>query len=413
MDIADIQAAATRIADLVQRTPLLPSRYWSEVVGGRVWLKAECLQRTGSFKLRGAANMVRMLSPEERARGVIAASAGNHAQGVAVAAQAEGIRAVVVMPAGASFAKVEAARGYGAEVVLEGASYAEAAQAMYRLAAEQGLTVIPAFDDERVIAGQGTVGLEIVEQCPDVDIVLVPVGGGGLAAGVALAVKTLRPTARVVGVQAAAAPAAWESFIRRHPRTVRPQATIADGIAVSRPGDVTLPLLLRYVDDMVTVDDESIAGAMVALLERSKLVAEGAGAVGAAALLAGAVNARGCTTVLVVSGGNIDMNLLGRVVEHGLAHAGRYLVVRVALHDRPGQLARVLRVLAEAGANVLDIYHRRTGSHLTFGQVQVELLLETRNAAHAEAVCAALEAHGYHESPALESASVTRVFVAE
>jgi threonine dehydratase len=413
MDLTDIQAAAARIADLVQRTPLLPSRYWGEVAGGRVWLKAECLQRTGSFKLRGAANMVRMLSPDQRARGVIAASAGNHAQGVAVAARAEGIRAVVVMPVGASFAKVEAARGYGAEVVLEGASYAEAAQAMHRLATAQGLTVIPAFDDERVIAGQGTVGLEIVEQCPDVDLILVPVGGGGLAAGVALAVKALRPTAQVVGVQAAAAPAARESFIHRHPRTVRPRVTIADGIAVSRPGDVTLPLLLRYLDDIVTVDEESITGAMVALLERSKLVVEGAGAVGAAALLAGAVNAGGRTTVVILSGGNIDMNLLGRVVEHGLAHAGRYLVIRVALHDRPGQLARVLRVLADAGANVLDIYHRRTGSHLTFGQVQVELLLETRNATHAEAVCAALEAHGYRESPALESASVTRVFVAE
>jgi threonine dehydratase len=413
VDVTEIKAAAARIADLVQRTPMLPSRYWSEVAGGRVWLKAECLQRTGSFKLRGAANMIRMLTPEERARGVVAASAGNHAQGVAVAARAEGVRAVVVMPTSASFAKVEAARGYGAEVVLEGASYAEAAQAMRRLAAEQGLTVIPAFDDERVIAGQGTVGLEIVAQCPDVELVLVPVGGGGLAAGVAMVVKTLRPAVRVVGVQAAAAPAARESFIHRHPRTVPPRVTIADGIAVSRPGDVTLPFLLRYLDDLVAVDEESITGAMVALLERSKLVVEGAGAVGAAALLARAVDARNRITVLILSGGNIDMNLLGRVVEHGLAHAGRYLVVRVALHDRPGQLARVLRVLADAGANVLDIYHRRTGSHLTFGQVQVELLLETRNAAHAEAVCAALEAHGYHESPVLESASVTRVFVAE
>jgi threonine dehydratase len=413
MEIGEIRAAAARIGGLVSRTPLLHARYWSEVAGGDVWLKAECLQRTGSFKLRGAANMIALLSPEERARGVIAASAGNHAQGVAVAAHAAGISAMVVMPRTASLAKVEATRGYGAEVVQEGDSYAEAAEAMRALAEAGGRTIIPAFDDLRVVAGQGTVGLELVQDLPDVDLVLVPVGGGGLAAGVAVAVDALAPRAAVIGVQASAAPAARNSFLSGAPCAVEAATTIADGIAVARPGDETMPLLRRHLDDLVAVDEEAISRAMVALLERSKLVVEGAGAVGLAALQSGGVAAAGRRTAVILSGGNIDMNLLGRIVEHGLSHSGRYLVLRVAVEDRPGELAAVLAVIAATGANVLDVEHRRTGSQLTFGRVQVELLLETRNAPHAEAVCTALESHGYHESRALERRSVTRVFVSE
>jgi threonine dehydratase len=411
--LADVEAAAARLRGVVNPTPLLHSRYWSEVAGADVWLKAECLQRTGSFKIRGAANMIALLSAEERARGVIAASAGNHAQGVAIAAREAGIRATVVMPETASLAKVEATRGYGAEVVQKGTSFAEAAEEMRLLAESRGLTVIPAFDDPRVIAGQGTLGRELLEQIPDPDAVLVPVGGGGLAAGIAVAVKARRPAVRVVGVQAAAAPAGHESFRRGVPCSVAVETTVADGIAVARPGELTLPLLRRYLDDLVLVDEDAITRAMVALLERSKLVVEGAGAVGAAALLAGTVRLPNRKVVVVLSGGNIDMNLLGRIVEHGLAHSGRYLVLRVALDDRPGQLAAVLAVIARAGANVLDVEHRRTGSQLTFGQVQVEFLLETRNAAHADEVYVALEAAGYRESPALERQSFTRYFVAE
>jgi threonine dehydratase len=413
IDFQAVRDAAERLRGIVNRTPLLHSGYFSRLTGGDVWLKAECLQRTGSFKLRGAANMVLSLTDAERARGVIAASAGNHAQGVAVAARESGVHAIVVMPKTASLAKVEATRGYGAEVVLEGWSYAEAAEAMMCIAAERGLTVIPAFDEPRIIAGQGTIGLEIVDELPAVDLVLAPVGGGGLAAGVSLAIKTVVPSARVVGVQSRAAPAARHSFFSGEPRTTPAASTIADGIAVARPGDHTVPLLLRYLDDIVMVDDESISAAMVALLERSKLVVEGAGAVAAAALLSGAVSARGLRTVVLLSGGNIDMNLLGRIVEHGLAHSGRYLVLRVEIDDRPGQLAAVLDILAGAGANVLDVEHRRTGSQLTLGRVQVEFLLETRNAEHAREVMTSLDAAGYHEGANGERRDGTPVLVAK
>lgn len=393
--IDDIRAAAERLRGTAEYTPLLHSRHLSNLTGGDIWLKAECLQRTGSFKVRGATNMTTLLSPAERARGVIAASAGNHAQGVAVAARAAGIAVTIVMPLTASLAKVEATRGYGARVVQTGHSYLEAAEAMQSLAVATGATVIPAFDDARVIAGQGTVGLEIVEQRPDVELVLIPVGGGGLAAGVALAVKALAPAARVVGVQAAAAPAACRSFEHGAVLPVAAGSTVADGIAVGRPGEVTLPLLRRHVDEMVTVDEESITGAMASLLERAKLVVEGAGAVGVAALLSGAVRPEGRRTVVVLSGGNVDLNLLGRVVEHGLSHAGRYVALRIALADRPGELARLLAVIAEQGANVLDVEHRRSGARLRFGEALVDLLLETRDAAHADELRAALTSRSY------------------
>lgn len=396
---AQIEAARARLAGVVRTTPLLESRWWSAVAGAPVWLKAENLQRTGSFKIRGASNLIAQLSPEERARGVIAASAGNHAQGVAVAAQAAGIPALVVMPETAPFAKVEATRGYGADVVQIGMNYQEAAAAMERLAAERGITVVPAFDDERIVAGQGTLGLELAEQLPDLDLVLVPVGGGGLAAGLAVAIKSLRAGARIVGVQAAAAPAAARSWRRGAAETVGSAPTIADGIAVSRPGAITLPLLERYLDEIVVVGEEAISEAIVGLMEYSKLVVEGAGAVGIAALLRGRVPCAGRKTVVILSGGNLDFNLLARIIEHGLGQSGRYLTLRVAMDDRPGRLARALAVLAQAGANVLDVEHRRTGSELTFGQVEVEFLLETRNAAHAEAVYAALRESGYREDP--------------
>ncbi len=399
VDLEQIQAAQARLAGVVRKTPLLESRWWSAVAGAPVWLKAENLQRTGSFKIRGASNMVAQLSAEERARGVIAASAGNHAQGVAVAAQAAGIHALVVMPETAPFAKVEATRGYGAEVIQAGASYQEAAAAMEPLAVERGMTIVPAFDDERIVAGQGTLGLEIADQLPDVDLVIVPVGGGGLASGVAITVKSLRPRVRVVGVQAAAAPAAARSHRRDAVEAVSTGLTIADGIAVGRPGEITTPLLRKYLDEIVVVGEEAISEAIVGLMEYSKLVVEGAGAVGIAALLRGKIRGAGRNTVVVLSGGNLDINLLARIIEHGLGQSGRYLTVRVAMDDRPGRLAKALAVLAAAGANVLDVQHRRSGSELTFGQVEVEFLLETRNPAHAEAVGTALREAGYREDP--------------
>ena len=410
LDLAAIEAARERIRGVARHTPLLPSRYWSEVASTEVHLKAECLQRTGSFKIRGATNMIALLTAEERERGVIAASAGNHAQGVAVAARAAGVAATVVMPRAAVLAKVEATRGYGAEVILAGDSFAEAVAAMEELAAERGLTIVPAFDDERIIAGQGTLGLELLDDLPDLDVVLVPVGGGGLAAGVALAIKAQRPTVRVIGVQAAAAPAAAHSFYSNAVTTVATARTIADGIAIARPGSVTVPLLRRWLDDVVTVGEEAVSQAMVDLLERAKLVVEGAGAVGAAALLSGAVQVAGQQVAVVLSGGNVDMNLIGRTVEHGLFHAGRYLVVRVVIDDQPGRLAALLGVVAGAGANVLDVEHHRAGSRVPVGFVEVELLLETRGAEHGEQIAAALETAGYREDALLERRSIVRVF---
>jgi threonine dehydratase len=398
MELLEILRAHERLRGVARHTPLLESRTWSADAGAPVYLKAENLQRTGSFKIRGATNFVAQLSANERERGVIAASAGNHAQGVAVAAAAAGIPALVVMPASAAFAKVEATRGYGAEVVQAGADFQGAVEAMERIAAERDLTMVPAFDDERIIAGQGTLGLEICAALPDVELVLVPVGGGGLAAGVASAIKAVRPSTSVIGVQASASPNAAHAL--RGEAAEETRHTIADGIAVPKPGTLTMPLLRRLLDDIVCVDDEAITAAMVRLLEFSKLVVEGAGAVGAAALLSGAVQTRGRKTVVVLSGGNVDVNLLARIVEHGLGESGRYATIIVALPDRPGQLAQVVEVLAAAGANVLEVQHRRTGSRLSFGMAEVELLVETRNAAHTERVFAALRAAGYREEAA-------------
>jgi threonine dehydratase len=411
--LADIRAAAQRLRGVAVRTPMLHSRYWSELTGADVNLKAECLQRTGSFKVRGATNMIALLTPAERARGVIAVSAGNHAQGVAIASREAGIRCTVVMPENAALAKVEATQGYGATVIQAGRTFAEAAERMRAIAAERDLTIVPPFDDARIIAGQGTLGLEIAQEVPDVDMVLVPVGGGGLIAGVAVAVKALAPRARIVGVQSAAVPGAAESFRRRAAVTARQQDTIADGIAVATPGSVPLAHMLAHVDEVVTVDEEAITQTMVALLERSKLVVEGAGAVGLAALSRQAVLPKGGRVVVVLSGGNVDLNLLGRIVEHGLAHEGRYLNLRVLLPDRPGQLARVLGVIGATGANVLDVEHRRTAPQLSFGSVEVDLLLETRNPEHAQEVAGALQSSGYHADPVFERRATVHTFAAD
>ncbi len=396
----DIRAAAPAVYSVAHRTPCLHSFALSETFGTPIFLKAECLQRTGSFKTRGAAACVAKLTPGERARGVVTASAGNHAQGVAVAARAAGVPVTVVMPRNATLAKVQATRAYGASVILHGDSFAEAQLKAEELARDEGRVLLPAFDDEAIIAGQGSVGLEIAEQCPEAGLVLVPVGGGGLIAGVAVAVKALMPSASVVGVQASAAPAAAESLRQRTAVRVMPKPTLADGVAVAEPGALNLPLIQRYVDDIVTVDEEAIAQAIVMLLERSKLVVEGAGALGVAALISGAVKAEGRTTAVVLSGGNIDINVLATIVQHGLLHAGRYLTLTVGLDDRPGTLASLLRLIADAGANVLEVNHIRQGVHLPVRGVSVRLLLETRDQAHIEEIAGSLRAAGYLESAA-------------
>ncbi|MBI4340345.1 MAG: threonine ammonia-lyase [Chloroflexi bacterium] len=392
----DIQKALPIVRRVAHHTPLLSSQQLSAQAGCPVLLKAECLQRTGSFKIRGALNKVASLTEEELRRGVIAASAGNHAQGVALAAREAGVACTVVMPVGASLAKVEATRGYGATVALHGDSFDQALRRAQELAQEQGLTFVHAFDDPVIVAGQGTLGWEICQDAPDAGLVLVPVGGGGLIAGVALAVKTLSPRTRVIGVQAASAPAAERSFHGRRRVRVPAAPTLADGIAIAEPGATPWPLVRRYVDDVVTVSEEAIAHAQVLLLERAKLLVEGAGAVGVAALLERAVpvTARG-PAVAVLSGGNVDLNLVSRILEHGLAQAGRYQLLEVALPDRPGQLARLLAVLAAVGVNVLDVDHIRNAPGLPFGQVMVEITGETRNQEHVGEMARRLQEAGY------------------
>ncbi len=397
--IDDIRAASTTFDPSIRRTPLLNSITLSRMLGADVWLKAESLQRTGSFKIRGATSRIAALTADERSRGVVAASAGNHAQGVAVAAAAQGVRATIVMPLATPLAKVEATRAYGAEIVLHGDSYEAAHDEAERLARERGLVIIPGYDDPLIVAGQGTVAVEIIEDLPDVDVIVVPVGGGGLAAGIGVAARALAPRARVIGVQVDAAPGAKRSLDAGRRLAVHPSPTIAEGIAVAGPGDLTFPLLQRYLDDVVIVNDDEIAQAMVLLIERSKLVVEGAGAAGVAALMSRRIDVAGKRVAVVLSGGNVDINMVARVVEHGLTHAGRYLSLTSQVDDKPGQLAKLLAVIGDAGANVLSVSHQRFGIDMPVGRVQVELLLEVRNHDHAAEVAADLERAGFTRLP--------------
>ncbi len=373
----------------------MPAHYLGQLAGCELLLKAENLQRAGSFKVRGAANKLAALSLDQKARGVIAASAGNHAQGVALAAANLGIPCTVVMPTGASIPKVEATRGYGATVLLQGDDFDQSQRHARRVMRENDLTLIHAFDDPAIVAGQGTIGLEMLEQAEDLDTVVVPVGGGGLISGIALAIKEMTPGIRVIGVQAEAASAVVDSYKANRRVTVKRQATVADGIAVGTPGTITLPLVSRYVDDLVLVAEDEITQAMMLLLERGKLLVEGAGAVGLAAVLGGKIQVAGKRVAVVLSGGNVDTHLIARVMEHGLAHAGRYLVLRIMVEDRPGQLNRLLSVVSSTEVNVLDIGHLRHDPSVHMGQVEIQLTLETRNYAHAEEVRERLRNAGY------------------
>jgi len=361
-----------------------------------VFLKCENLQRTGSFKVRGAYSRIARLSDAERARGVVAASAGNHAQGVALAAKLLGARATVFMPETAPLPKVAATRAYGAEIVLDGPTLTEALEAAAAYAERTGAVFIHPFDHPDVIAGQGTVGLEILEQCPDVATVLVCTGGGGLLAGVAAAVRARRPEATVIGVQAEGAAAYPPSLSVGRPLALASMTTMADGIAVGRPGDVPFEMVQALVDGVVTVSEELISRALLFLLERAKLVVEPAGAAGVAAMLDREIAERlRPPVVAVLSGGNIDPLLMMRVIRHGMAAAGRYLQVRLRAPDRPGSLATLLGVLADAEANVLEVEHVRTGVRLSVDEVEIALRLETRGPDHCRAVLAALRSAGF------------------
>ena len=390
----DVAAARELLDGVAVLTPMEESRWLSALAGGPVGLKCENLQRTGSFKARGAYVRMARLSEAERANGVVAASAGNHAQGVALAAQMLGIKATVFMPEGAPIPKEKATRGYGAEVVFHGRYLEDALVQAREFAAETGAVLIHPFDHADIVAGAGSCGLEILEQAPDVETILVPTGGGGLLAGIALAVKASRPHVRIVGVQAEGAAAFPASLAQGSPVALESMQTMADGIAVGLPGDITLRAVQEYVDDIVTVSEESLSGALLALLERAKMVVEPAGAAAVAALLEHPTAYR-TPAVAVLSGGNIDPLLLGKVIRHGMAGAGRYLYLRVNISDRPGGLARLLAELSEVGANILEVSHERISPSLAVDEVEVRIQMETRGEPHAEQVVTRLRECGY------------------
>lgn len=381
------------LAPVISRTPMVSTK--GIVPGCDFYLKADCLQKTGAFKLRGAYYKIATLSDEEKARGVIACSAGNHAQGVAYAARDMGIRATICIPEGAPISKIEATRSYGANVVLVPGVYDDAYAEAVRLRDEQGLTFIHPFNDYRIMAGQGTLGLEILEQLPDVDAIFVPIGGGGLIGGLAYAVKHLKPSCRVIGVQAAGAPSMAESLKKGEIITLSSVDTIADGIKVKTPGDLTFEMCRQYVDKVVTVSETEIAGAILSVLEKQKLVSEGAGAVGIAAAMYGKVDLRGKTVCALLSGGNVDVTMLERIITRGLAKAGRTANFATVLPDQPKTLATLLNIVSDMGVNVLEVNHERGNLKAPVGSCVVHLLVETRDAAHVQEMYEALRAQGY------------------
>ncbi|HSC59354.1 MAG TPA: threonine ammonia-lyase [Gemmatimonadales bacterium] len=400
--LADVRAARERIGTAVVRTPTVPALALGDQSPSRLYLKLENTQRTGSFKDRGALNRMLDLSPAERQRGVVTASAGNHAQAVAYHGGRLGVPVDVVMPEHTPLIKVANTERFGAGVRFHGATLSEAMVEARRIEAEDGRVLVHAYDDERVIAGQGTIGLEILEQVPDVTAVVVPIGGGGLVGGIGVAIKEQRPDVHIYGVEAGAAASALASRQAGGIVTIESSETIADGIAVKRPGERTFPLIERYVDEIVAVDEAQIAGAVHLLLERQKLLAEGAGAVPLAALSAGALPFRGHdVVVLVLSGGNIDVNLLERIVDRGLVADGRLARLTVTVPDRPGHLAQLTALVAEAGANVLEVAHRRAFADISVRDVEIVLYVETRGREHQAALFDLLRRHGLQVTDAI------------
>ena len=399
ISLADVVAARERVRGAIYYSPCPHSQMLSALTGQQVYLKLENLQMTGSFKERGALNRIAMLTPEQAARGVVAASAGNHAQGVAYHATKRGIRALIVMPLATPLVKVTATRGFGAEVVLHGANYDEACEEATRLCAAEGMTFIHPFDDAVVMAGQGTIGLELLEQVPQLEAVVVPIGGGGLIGGIACAIKESRPEmcawleCRLRGCLR------WLAAVEQHhPVTLEPATTIADGIAVRRAGDVTFPVVERYVDEIVTVDEDEIASAILVLLEREKTLAEGAGATALAALLQKKTSLNGAQTAVMVCGGNIDVTLLARIIERGLVQDGRMIRLRIHLLDKPGALAELTRLIANHRANIVDTLHNRAYYGVNLGDTVIDITMETRGREQVEELLAALTAEGYKHS---------------
>lgn len=364
-------------------------------IGDNIYIKAENLQLTGSFKLRGAYYKIHSLSPEEKAKGVIACSAGNHAQGVALSASKSNIKSIICMPSGAPLSKIEATRNYGAEVVLVPGVYDDAYAKAVQLMEEKGYSFAHPFNDERVIAGQGTIGLEILQQLPEVDAVVVPIGGGGLISGIAYAIKSIKPECKIIGVQASGAPSMYESIKKKAVIELKSVSTIADGIAVKKPGDLTFEFCQKYVDEIVTVTEDEIATAILSLMEGQKTVAEGAGATSVAAVMFNKVDTKGKKVVCVVSGGNIDVNILSRVITKGLNKTGRITEITTKVLDKPGQLINLLQVISETGANVISVNHEREDKKSEINSCVVTMVLETRNTEHVTGIKKSLIEKGY------------------
>lgn len=396
--LSDIEDAQRLLENVINPTPIISDERLSIEIGTKAFLKAECLQRGGSFKVRGAYNKISRLSDEEKKRGVIAASAGNHAQGVALAARLNGIKATIVVPEFAPLTKIIATKAQGADVIQKGASFDEAVAYSRELQAERGYTYVHAFDDERIIAGQGTIGLELARDLPEVSVIVVPVGGGGVISGIAIAAKALMKSVRIVGVQAEYVPSIRVSLSAGEPVEVTvQQPTIADGIAVKRPGEITLPIIRDLVDEVVEVSEEEIAKGIFHCVQNTRLVVEGAGAAGIAALLAGKIKVEPTDTVCaVLCGGNIDGNLLARILEQVLVRQGRYVIFKALVLDRPGMLAGLLNHVAETGANVVEVYHQRAIWLAPLGRVGIEMILEVRDRQHARDVHSHLKAAGYY-----------------
>ena len=393
--LSDVKQALARIRDSIYLSPCALSAAFSSLTSNSIYLKLDNLQRTGAFKERGALNKLLSLTDDERSKGVIAASAGNHAQGVSYHAGRHGIRAVIVMPLPTPLIKVSATRGYGADVILHGANYDEAYEEALRRSREDGLTLVHAFDDDAVIAGQGSLGLEILQQVADVEAVVVPIGGGGLIGGIACAIKESNPKVKIFGVQPSRLPSMKVAVAEGKPVTISPAATVADGIAVRRAGDRTLPLVQKYVDDIVTVDEEEIANAILLLLEREKTLAEGAGAAAIASLLNHKLPLVGKKVVVLVCGGNIDVTLLSRIIERGLVKDGRLVRLRVHLPDYPGALNRLTGILAQHRANIVETAYDRAYYGVNLGETAIDITMETRGPDHIAELLSALGAGGY------------------
>jgi threonine dehydratase len=401
ISLADVQAARERLRGSIYYSPCAHSQVLSAQTGQQIYLKLENLQMTGSFKERGALNRITTLSPEQAKRGVVAASAGNHAQGVAYHATKRGIRALIVMPLATPLVKVTATRGFGAEVVLHGANYDEACDEALRICTAEEMTFIHPFDDPLVMAGQGTIGLELLEQVPELQAVAVPIGGGGLIGGIACAIKESRPEIRVIGVQTSRLPSMAAAIEQHGPVTLESATTIADGIAVRRAGDVTFPVVEKYVDEIVTVDEDEVASAILVLLEREKTLAEGAGATALAALIQKKTTLTDERTAVIVSAGNIDVTLLSRIIERGLVQDGRMIRLRIHLLDKPGALAELTRLIASHRVNIVDTLYNRAYYGVNLGNTAIDITLETRGREQVAELLAALTSEGYLHSRVL------------